>query len=79
MYAKGSSILAHHSTSSAVRIHFVKMFVLKDGDMASSWSCSGDPTPDDDVFECYVTFDLFAYRQIKQVKIGETTLRRYVT
>lgn len=43
--------------------------------MSTSWSCSGDPTPDDDVVECYATFFLHAYRHIKQVKIGETTRR----
>lgn len=59
----------------AVGILLSQMFVLKDGDMSTSWSCTGDPTPDDDVYECYVTFSMFAYRHIKQVKIGEPAPR----
>lgn len=43
--------------------------------MSSVWQCSGDPegTDDDyyDNYDCYVTFDLFSYRHIKQVRIGK--------
>ena len=44
--------------------------------MSTSYSCSGDPTPDDDVTDCYLTFFLYGYRHIKQVKIGETCRTR---
>lgn len=44
--------------------------------MSTSWSCSGDPTPDDDSTDCYVTFSMYGYRPIKQVKIGEISVTR---
>ena len=46
----------------------------KDGDLSTSWTCTGDlRDPSDTIFEydCTVYFDLFSHRHIKEVRIGE--------
>lgn len=47
----------------------------KDGDFSTSWTCTGDPRDPSDssfVYDCTILFDLFSYRHIKEVKIGES-------
>lgn len=47
----------------------------KDGDLSTSWTCTGDPREPSaegySLFECSLVFDLVYTRHIKQVKIGE--------
>ena len=41
--------------------------------MSTSWTCTGGPQePDSQYRDCILHFDMFAYRRIKQVKIGES-------
>lgn len=50
----------------------------QDGDLSTSWTCTGDPRePDDDgitFYECEIGIGLVYFRHIKQVKIGESSL-----
>lgn len=47
-------------------------FFPKDGDLSTSWTCSGDPQgADDPYYDCNIYFNLYSYRHVKQVKIGE--------
>lgn len=51
--------------------------------MTTSWSCTGDPATtaaEDELelsYECSVGFNLFYYRHIRQVKIGEQVCAIY--
>eukprot|EP00752_Nemacystus_decipiens_P014961 g13320.t1 len=51
-------------------------FAVKDGDLGTSWSCTGDAREPDDngntFYECELTLGLVYYRNIKQVKIALT-------
>lgn len=54
----------------------VFIFVSKDGDFSTSWTCTGDPRDEDQEtirYSCTLRFNLAYYRHIKQVKIGETS------
>jgi len=49
----------------------------QDGDLSTSWACTGDPQAGEVTnYECRAAFDLFSYRRVKQVKIGESTVPR---
>ncbi|CAM9252697.1 unnamed protein product, partial [Ectocarpus sp. 12 AP-2014] len=49
----------------------LERYHIKDGDMSSSWSCSGDPQETDDTsYDCILQFSMFYHRNIKQVKIA---------
>lgn len=60
-----------------VRVHACRLVVstkIKDGDLSTSWTCTGDPRDPSDssfVYDCTVSFDLFSFRHIKEVRIGE--------
>lgn len=48
----------------------------KDGDFSTSWVCTGDPLdtnlPEEYIYaDCPLYIDLFSFRHIKQIKIGE--------
>ncbi|CAM9369501.1 unnamed protein product, partial [Sphacelaria rigidula] len=45
-------------------------FYAKDGDLDTSWTCTGNP-PTNNFYQCTLSFDLFSFRHIKQIKIGE--------
>ena len=50
----------------------VAFYLRQDGDLSTSWTCSGDPQGvDDPYYDCNVYFNLYSYRHVKQVKIGE--------
>ncbi|CAN0361959.1 unnamed protein product, partial [Ectocarpus sp. 8 AP-2014] len=50
----------------------LERYHIKDGDMSTSWNCSGDPQETDDTsYDCILQFSMFCHRNIKQVKIGE--------
>ena len=48
----------------------------QDGDLGTSWTCTGDPSEPNAsgniYYDCELTFGLVYYRNVKQVKIGET-------
>ncbi|CAN0400366.1 unnamed protein product, partial [Ectocarpus fasciculatus] len=49
----------------------LERYHIKDGDMSTSWTCSGDPQETDDTyFDCTLQFGMFSHRRIKQVKIA---------
>eukprot|EP00903_Cladosiphon_okamuranus_P020463 g18782.t1 len=52
----------------------VDRFAAKDGDLGTSWTCTGDPREPTDggyiYYECDLSFGLVYYRNIKQVKIA---------
>ena len=40
--------------------------------MSTSWTCTGDPPVGDATnYDCRPAFDLFSYRRVREVKIGE--------
>lgn len=52
---------------------------MKDGDLSTSWSCTGSEQDADDVtgtisYECRIRLSMMYRRHIKQVKIGEVLL-----
>eukprot|EP00752_Nemacystus_decipiens_P014959 g13318.t1 len=48
-----------------------EQFYLKDGDLSTTWSCTGDPLgPDEEFYDCSIYFNLYSYRHVKQVKIA---------
>ena len=47
------------------------LFFSKDGDFSTAWTCTADGADTDDNYQCLLYFDLFVYRHVKQVKIGE--------
>lgn len=55
----------------------------KDGDLGTSWTCTGDPREPNangfTYYECDLTFGLVYFRNIKQVKIGETHLHAFIS
>ncbi|CAM9695160.1 unnamed protein product [Ectocarpus sp. 6 AP-2014] len=49
----------------------LEKYHIKDGDMSTSWTCSGDPQEaDDPYYDCILQFNMFSHRHIKQVKIA---------
>ncbi|CAM9582225.1 unnamed protein product [Ectocarpus fasciculatus] len=50
----------------------IDLYYAKDGDLSTSWTCTGNPTDDDGNtdFDCELSFYLVYYRRIKQVKIA---------
>ncbi|CAM9878861.1 unnamed protein product [Ectocarpus sp. 12 AP-2014] len=49
----------------------LERYHIKDGDMSTSWTCSGDPQETDDTsYDCILQFSMFYPRNIKQVKIA---------
>lgn len=51
----------------------MRVFIfLQDGDFSTAWTCAA---ADLTGIECTLDFDLFSYRHIKQIKIGEPKKR----
>ncbi len=47
----------------------------QDGDLSTSWTCTDDPQAGEVTnYACRAAFDLFSYRRVKQVKIGESSV-----
>lgn len=58
----------------------VALLAKKDGDLSTTWTCSGDPQgADDPYYDCNIYFNLYSYRHVKQVKIGESLVPAGVT
>lgn len=52
-------------------VHLTRVSAFKDGDMSTSWTCTGDPKEDDDYYyDCNLYFNMVYYRHLKQIKIG---------
>ncbi|CAM9688654.1 unnamed protein product [Scytosiphon promiscuus] len=55
---------------------YAERYTVKDGDLSTSWECTGDANePDDDgnvYYECEILLSMVYFRHLKQVKIGET-------
>jgi len=56
-------------------VRVVVRSLIKDGDLTTSWTYTGDPQEPNDrgviYYECELSFRLVGNRNIKQVKIGE--------